>query len=185
MLDAVQDLLVEQGYGAVTSRKIGERAGVTHQTVFYYFGSLDDLLLALIARNAADFQERLDLALRDEHPLWALWNIARDRESGVIELQLKAMAVHNPAVRQAMSKNLETFRTKAIAALSSAIGDRWPQEAHMATALALMIESLGRYMVLDEAMTISAGHAPTIEFVERFMKEIELGKTETRDRLAK
>lgn len=176
LLDAVEALLVEHGHSAVTSRKIGERAGVTHQTVFYYFKTLDDLFLALISRNAKRFQERLESALRDEHPLRALWNIARDRESGVIELQLKAMAVHNTAVRQAMSANLEIFRARAIDALTCVVGDCWPEDPYMAPALALMIESLGRYLVLDDAMAISTGHDHALRVIECLIEGFEQNK---------
>ncbi|MBV8930828.1 MAG: helix-turn-helix transcriptional regulator, partial [Mycobacteriaceae bacterium] len=37
LLDAAEQLLLEDGYAAVTSRRVAERAGLKPQLVHYYF----------------------------------------------------------------------------------------------------------------------------------------------------
>ena len=42
-MDAAEQLLLEEGYAAVTSRRVGARAGLKPQLVHYYFRTMDDL----------------------------------------------------------------------------------------------------------------------------------------------
>ncbi len=45
---AVWDVLAESGYSALTVRLVGQRAGVSHAMIHYYFASKDDLVLAVV-----------------------------------------------------------------------------------------------------------------------------------------
>ena len=44
MLDSAEDILREEGYGALTSRRVAERLGVKQRLVYYYFRTMDDLI---------------------------------------------------------------------------------------------------------------------------------------------
>ena len=52
LLDAAEALLLEEGYAAVTSRRVAERAGVNPALLYYYFESMDGLFVALFRRGA-------------------------------------------------------------------------------------------------------------------------------------
>ena len=75
LLDAAEAItLLDEGYAAVTSRRVAEQAGTDAAFVYYYFGTMEDLFVALFRRNAqrrlpADFGD----ALTSPQPLWALW----------------------------------------------------------------------------------------------------------------
>lgn len=70
--------MLEEGYAAVTSRRVAAKAGLKPQLVYYYFRTMDDLFLALFRRRAALGLERQALALASPQPLWALWDLSRD-----------------------------------------------------------------------------------------------------------
>ena len=48
LMDGVEAVLREDGYAALSARSVAERAGLKHQLVYYYFATMDDLLLSLI-----------------------------------------------------------------------------------------------------------------------------------------
>src|SRR5262249_7375273 len=52
LLDAVERLMVREGYAAVTYRAVAAKAGVTAGLVQYYFPTLDDLFTAAIRRRS-------------------------------------------------------------------------------------------------------------------------------------
>lgn len=54
LLDAAEQLMIEEGYVAVTSRRVAERAGLKPQLVHYYFRTMDDLFLAVFVRRAEE-----------------------------------------------------------------------------------------------------------------------------------
>ena len=55
LLDAAERLLVDVGYGGITTRRLAEEAGVNHGLVHYYFGSNENLLVRALER----FTERM------------------------------------------------------------------------------------------------------------------------------
>ena len=52
LLDAAEQLLLEEGYASVTSRRVAEKAGLKPQLVHYYFRTMEDLFLAVFRRMA-------------------------------------------------------------------------------------------------------------------------------------
>ena len=52
LLDVTERIMIDDGYAAVSSRRIAKDAGVTPALVHYYFGTLDDLFLAVLKRRA-------------------------------------------------------------------------------------------------------------------------------------
>ena len=60
LLDAAEQLLLEEGYAAVTSRRVAEKAGLKPQLVHYYFRTMEDLFLAVFRRRAEEGLERSD-----------------------------------------------------------------------------------------------------------------------------
>ena len=69
LLDAAEQLLLEEGYAAVTSRRVAERAGLKPQLVHYYFRAMDDMFIEVFRRRAKRDEDRigiLGLVLTDE-----------------------------------------------------------------------------------------------------------------------
>src|SRR5215472_2568286 len=100
LLDAAARLLVEEGYSAVTARRVAASAGVNPALVHYYFGTMDDLLVVLFRRGADAYLERLGQALAAPRPLRALWSISTEPH-GMAEYL--ALANHHEAIRAEMA----------------------------------------------------------------------------------
>src|ERR1700684_1721587 len=54
LLDAAEQLMLEEGYAAVTSRRVAEKAALKPQLVHYYFRTMDELFLAAFRRRAEE-----------------------------------------------------------------------------------------------------------------------------------
>jgi len=74
LLDAAERVLRDEGYAAATSRRIAEVAGLKQQLVYYYFKSMDELLLAAFRRRTQRGLERLARNLESDRPVHAFWN---------------------------------------------------------------------------------------------------------------
>jgi AcrR family transcriptional regulator len=66
ILDAAEDLFADQGYGQTTIEQIAERAMVAVGTVYNYFDSKAQLLLAMNERDTRDLLEKGDPLVEDE-----------------------------------------------------------------------------------------------------------------------
>ena len=73
MLDGAEAILREEGHAHLTSRSIADRIGVKQRLVYYYFRTMDDLVIALFHRMAEREMARLKAAASGERPLRAIW----------------------------------------------------------------------------------------------------------------
>src|SRR5215470_9049592 len=64
LLDAAERLMLEEGYAAVTSRRVAEKAGLKPQLVHYYFRTMGELYLAVFRRRADQGLEAQSAALK-------------------------------------------------------------------------------------------------------------------------
>jgi AcrR family transcriptional regulator len=66
IIDATVDCLVEDGYAALTTRRVAERAGIAQSTVMHHFATRETLLVEAVTQVAIQLAERaldrIDLA---------------------------------------------------------------------------------------------------------------------------
>ena len=72
-------LLLEEGYAAVTSRRVAAKAGLKPQLVHYYFRTMDDLFLEVFRRRAEEGFAQFERAIADEPSLRTIWSSADPR----------------------------------------------------------------------------------------------------------
>jgi AcrR family transcriptional regulator len=110
LLAASASLVVERGWGAVTTRAVAERAGVNQALVHYHFGSIDNLRReSVIARLMPAIQGIIE-ELLDDRPLpesihRAMRLIDRfdlETENGVLMAEAMLQATRDPSVAEAM-----------------------------------------------------------------------------------
>ena len=103
ILRAAFDTLEDKGFAAATSRAVAERGGFNQALVFYYFGSMDALLLAALdwtnERRLSAYRAALaDAKTLDEVFATAARLFEEDRESGHVTVvsQMIAGSVARP-----------------------------------------------------------------------------------------
>lgn len=174
LLDAAQRLLFEEGYAAVTSRRVAARADLKPQLVHYYFRTMDDLFLALIRRGAEQNLERQARALASPQPLRALWEFSNDPVGTRVTVELYALANHRKALRTELAAYAEQFRRLQRDALAQVLEnagvdpDVMPPEAAM-----VLMTSVSRVLVMEEALGMTTGHAEMRALVERYLTGVE------------
>ncbi|MEU4311470.1 helix-turn-helix domain-containing protein [Nocardia sp. NPDC024068] len=176
LMDAAERLMMEQGWAAVTSRRIAEYAGLKPQLVHYYFRSMDDLFLDMFRRRADQGLEALAQVLKSDRPLHALWKFSTDTTAARFTMEFVGLANHKPAIRAEVVRYSEQFRaaqTEALARLLEGYGvdmSRFPADV-----LSVLMTSAARMVVLEEALGMTAGHAETFAFAEREIGFLENG----------
>lgn len=173
LLDAAETVVREEGYAAATVRRIAARAGVTHQAVFYYFGSQDELLLALLQRSSAAHLSRVQAILQHDNPIRALWQITSDEEATRLGLEFMALANHNELIRQEIAANAEKIRAIEVTALEAFFAQRGIEATISPTMVSLLTNALARLLVQEAALGVSAGHPEAAALVEQSFQNFE------------
>ena len=128
LLDAAEQLMLEEGYAAVTSRRVAEKAALKPQLVHYYFRTMDDLFLAAFRRRAEEGLEVQAQVLQSRQPLWALWRFSTDPAATAITMEFIALANHRKALKAEIAYYAERFREEQQKALSAVL-ERYGAEA--------------------------------------------------------
>jgi AcrR family transcriptional regulator len=167
ILDAAQAIMAEQGYPAVTSRAVAERAGLKSQLVHYYFRSMDDLYIAIYRRVVDQLAERQRTVLESDKPLRALWDITRDPQSVTLTYELVALANHRKALQAEMAEVGSQLREGGIEIVAQALKRRgFPDLPWLPVLAALVLESLARSLSLQSAIGMTVGHEEALKAID-------------------
>lgn len=174
LLDAAEQLMLEEGYAAVTSRRVAEKAALKPQLVHYYFRTMDDLFLAAFRRRAEKGLEAQAQVLQAPQPLWALWRFSIDPAATAITSEFIALANHRKALKAEIAYYAERFREEQRKALSTVL-DRYGIDRAEVPALvwSVLMTSISRVLVIEQALGMSAGHAEIVKFVEHYLHRLE------------
>ena len=175
LLDAAERLMLEEGYAAVTSRRIAARADLKPQLVHYYFRTMDDLFLALFRRRADQGLERQVRALDDAQPLWSLWDLSRDPRGTALTMEFTALANHRKAIRAELSASAERYRAGLVEGFRSVLARYEIDETEYPPVVcAVLLTSISTFLVIEQVMLgMSTGHAETVAFVEDQIRRLE------------
>jgi AcrR family transcriptional regulator len=174
LLDAAEALMVEDGYAAVTSRRVAERAGLKPQLVHYYFRTMDDLFQAVLRRRAEDGLAVQEQALESDQPLWALWRFGTDQTATRLTMEFMGLANHRKALRTDLAHYAAVYRERQTAALTAALRRYGIDSGDVPVVVwTVLATSVSRVLVLEQELGITAGHAETLGFCEDWLRRIE------------
>jgi AcrR family transcriptional regulator len=173
ILDATAAIMREEGYAAVTSRRVAERASLRPSLVHYHFGSMEELLLTLYKRTEEEYLARHIDVLTSDDPFGNLWRFVTDPSGTQLVLEFIALAGHNKAVREEMARSGEIVRKVEIAFFSKLLKtvDVDHQEFPPAV-VSFLIAAAARALVTEDALGISSGHAEVRAFFERRLRAL-------------
>jgi AcrR family transcriptional regulator len=97
ILDAARSCLLADGYANLSTRRVAEAADVPLSQIHYYFGSKQELILAVLAAENERLLARQREMFDTPDPLWVRWELAcdfldTDVESGYVRILQEMIA---------------------------------------------------------------------------------------------
>jgi AcrR family transcriptional regulator len=174
LLDAAERLLRDEGYAAITTRRLAAEAGVNHGLVHYYFGSVENLLLRVLER----FTERLTARQRAMYadpdvPFIDKWRqamrylVGEDVGYEKIWLELWALAWNRPDLRDRVAQVNEEWwlvLMEAFAEPRRQYGIQMPLDA-----LVALVMTFNEGIFLERATGITRGHRELLEWIDSWL----------------
>jgi AcrR family transcriptional regulator len=176
LMDAVEAVMREEGYAALSARRVAARAGLKYQLVFYYFETMDDLLLAAYRRRTENVLRRTEAALLAERPLHGLWKAASDPFDAALSLEYMAMSNHNPHIRAETIAFGERIRRIVADKLADQLQRASPDpQVFTPFGITVALSLMGGILGFDSALGLSGGHQETETIVEWLLGRLEPG----------
>lgn len=174
LLDAAELIMREEGYAAVTSRHVANRAGLKPQLVYYYFRTMDDLLLALFRRRTERSVAQLKTLLTEPQPLHTLWQAMRDPAHSVLTTECMALANHRKALGEEIARLVTQVRAMQAEMLARILRERSISTEHYPPiALSMLLTAFAQLPPWEQSLGIEVGHAELNSLIHRFLDQLE------------
>jgi AcrR family transcriptional regulator len=174
ILKAATEILRDEGYASVTSRRLAEQAGLKSKLVHYYFKSMDELFLAVYRAAEEQYHERQAQALISSNPLRALWELNIDSFNTRVLQELIALASHHEPLRKEIARSSQRSRVtqsivfaKAMAKLPKKTSSLSPEF------LSLLMTATARLMAMDRVLGVTAGHADAKSWIKEVLNQLD------------
>lgn len=173
MLDGAEAILREEGHAALTSRRVAERIAVKQRLVYYYFRTMDELVISLFRRMADRELARLNAAAADLRPLRALWDINLNSTDSRLIAEFMALANRIEGLKHEVVSFIIAAREIEVDVLSTAM-KKAPQVSNMGpTGLSLTISSLALLLSHENQLGVTTGHAEILAALDTLLDQLE------------
>jgi TetR/AcrR family transcriptional regulator len=174
LLDAAERLLVEVGHAGITTRRVAEEAGVNHGLVHYYFGSIENLFVRVLARFTAELTARQRAMYASEIPFIEKWRqamrylVAEDVAYEKIWFELQALAWNRPELREQVARVNDEWRDvlrEAFAEPHERYGIELPLDA-----LVSLVMTFNEGVIVERLSGITTGHQDLLAWIEGWLE---------------
>ncbi|WP_317929494.1 helix-turn-helix domain-containing protein [Halioxenophilus sp. WMMB6] len=173
MLDATEEILKEEGYAALTSRRIADYLGVKQRLLYYYFRTMDDLVLESFKRLSVRELARLKDAISSDQPLPEIWKICTNTSDARLVSEFMAIANRNEGVREAVIEYIEESRKLQVKALKKAMAKSDVFDQNLpAEVLAFIGTSMALALNREASLGVKLGHAAIRKTLENFWEKL-------------
>lgn len=173
MVEAAEAILRKDGHAKLSSRSVAEEIGVKQRLVYYYFETMDDLIVATFRSLAARELERLQAALASGQPVREIWNVCIHTSDARLIAEFTAVANRIDLLRDEVIAYIETTRRLQIAALSEAPGFAKAFGTLPPSVVATLATSLALSLTREAQLGVAIGHAETNAAIEALLKLVE------------
>lgn len=171
ILDAAEAVMLQDGYAAVTSRRLEAETGLK---VHYHFGTLDDLFIAIVRRRGEGSLARLADAFASPEPLRAWWRLASDRRGSRLLVEITAAANHRPALRAEVAEIAREARRMEMDALDVLLAEYGiDRHEFPPSLLGATVQGLAFAMAYDQAAGFETAQDEATAAMNRFIDRLE------------
>ena len=177
MLDGAEAILCEEGYAALTSRRVAERVGVKQRLVYYYFRTMEDLTVETFRRLVIRDLERLHKAAASDRPLREIWHIYTDKNTYSNDPRLisefMALAYRIDALRSEVASYIEEVRRIQTEVLTAALTRKGIETPIAQVALDVFMQGAALLLNREAGIGVTTGHAEALASINASLDWLE------------
>jgi TetR/AcrR family transcriptional regulator, transcriptional repressor for nem operon len=183
ILDQTEQLMLDEGYAAVSYRRVAKRSSISTSVVQYYFPTIDDLFIAVLRRRTGAFLEDLvnEIRVHPDRALHIIWDHNRDQITTALHLEFLALTNHRDRIRLEMEQGGQVARQTQLDALSERVKRLDTEAAGIPPdALLFLVIGIPQMMLFDQAIGLSTGHAKILALAEEYLDRLEPSRQRTK-----
>lgn len=166
--------MVEDGYAAVSNRRVAAKANVKPTLVQYHFPTMDELFLAVYRRAAELSLDRQAQILAGPRPLHALWELMSDSSRTGLAIEFMALARHRKTIRAEIGRfavRANALQHDALTCILARVDES--AASYQPAGVAVLLAGAARALVMEEGLGIAAGHDEARAIVREWLDKVE------------
>jgi TetR/AcrR family transcriptional regulator len=171
LIESAAEIVRNEGWAAVTARRLAEQVGLKRQIVHYYFRTIEDLLIAVIRRDGEALRARIMQGMESDEPLRAIWEASR-RASKTTVLEFTSLATHRRAVQIEVKRYMEEIRRFQTQALVRHFELRGIKPPLPPAVMLIGILGVSQVIAVEAMLDVSDGHSEVVAFVEERLRAL-------------
>ena len=180
IIEGAYALLLHEGVGGISTRRIAARAGVNQALVHYHFGSVDQLMVEVLNRLAIEVMGRYRDRYTGEQPFVEKYRadmndlLTEDLHGGwgKVWLEAVALALNSPELLESFLAEQRLPARRFIEdEVLHAMGRSDRQSREDAEGISALIAMVRSGLVIDRLTGASRGHNRAIELLGEFLAE--------------
>ena len=173
MLDGALTILRDEGHGALTSRRVAEMIGVKQRLVYYYFRTMDDLVVALFKRLAERELALLTQLSQSDKPLREIWDASVHSADARLVTEFSALANRIDGLGREVIAYIEQTRALQVNLLAAALSRSQADMPLPPVALAFFATSAALALARESALGVDFGHREVQAAVGALLDRLE------------
>ncbi|HEX7750921.1 MAG TPA: helix-turn-helix domain-containing protein [Novosphingobium sp.] len=173
MLDAAEETLLERGVAALTAARVAERLEINRRLVYYYFQTLDDLIVETFRRISAREIARIRGAVHAEKPLREIWDACVHTSDPRLITEFMALANRIPELRIEVVFFIEESRRLQMEALSAALARNPKLSSLDPGTIAILASSTALTLVREQDLGLTECHDEVAALISDFLAASE------------
>jgi len=167
ILKTAEKIMLEEGYAAVTVRRVAKSAGVSSTLLHYYYATADELLVAIYRHASEKDLASLKSALEADDPVSALWTYQTDSTRTALGVEFLALANHRKSIRMEIVQFAENARALQAKSLSRVLPSSDIESVPCSPlCISMLLTSVSRNLIFESGVGISSGHAEARAYIE-------------------
>ena len=168
LIEAAARIIREEGYAALSARTLAERVGLKRQIVHYYFGTIEDLLLAVVRHYGELGLKELCGAIAEGDPIRVMLNLEADASATTFDFM--AMAQHRPIIRAELRRYHAAFREVQVQAIERYAAANNLALPVSAATLSVIIQGVAFGLSGETMLGLGEGHLDKRASIEKFLR---------------
>lgn len=173
LLDTAEQIMVQEGYAAVSTRRVAIEAGVKPPLVHYYFPTTEDLLLAVYQRAVEAARQQAIEALSSDRPLETFWRLSKESAHTGLGTEFYALANHRKVIANEIARSAIDYRASQAEALLQALGGTLDADVAGPSGLIFLITAVSRILVMEEGIGVTAGHDEARAIIDWLLQQVQ------------
>jgi AcrR family transcriptional regulator len=174
ILETTETLMREEGYAAVSTRRVAKEAGLKAPLVHYYFKTTDDLFIAVFRRVVGEDQERFEEDVTGPQSVNKLWGLYRNEQRTALLIEFMALANHREAIKTEFAEYAARNRKRRAKALAQSIDvEKLKAEGGSVEGLMTVMISVARNLIMEEGVGLTAGHRAAERLFKNWLRHFK------------